>query len=580
MANRHGAERIIGVIVMSETSIKFWGEVSQRYDHIIDDMVGKNLRQSALEKLGSEHGLGRAVELGCGTGYFTKALAKAADSVVATDFCEEMLVRAKEQLGGVGNVSFQKEDCTKTSFPDETFDTVLLALVLNCIPNPADALSEARRILRPDGRVVIVNPDDSFISETRRRLNSYTLMASYGDAQVKYPQAFGNISGDDLDELLEDTGFKIEASELIKGDPGTYDRTVDDIEYVRAAKAIEDFDIFMSVVKSHGMHGRPESAIEVRYLVKNYGKFPAVCGISFNVRKGEVFALLGPNGAGKTTVVEILELLKTPTRGFVSILGNAVLTGIHTKLGGNPYAGEKRDYSCIKEHIGVLPQGFNAFDLLTVYENIDYFARMHAKHLDIETLIDELGLEGKRNSLFKDLSGGLKQRVGIAIAMVNDPDIIFLDEPTTGLDPRSRRDVWEAIKTLRSRGKTIFLTTHYMDEAYNLADRICVINKGREVAEGSPEDLINKYGGGNTLVIREYSAEALDPLLKAIQGSSACGNSVLAKLAEDDGMASIARAVEIIKSGGFSCKEIYVKKPTLDDVFLNLTGEKLYAGES
>jgi ABC-2 type transport system ATP-binding protein len=153
-----------------------------------------------------------------------------------------------------------------------------------------------------------------------------------------------------------------------------------------------------------------------------------------------------------------------------------------------------------------------------------------------------------------------------------------LDEPTTGLDPRSRRDVWGAIKALKARGKTIFLTTHYMDEAYNLADRVCVIHKGGVVAEGSPEDLINKFGGGNTLVIRECSAEALDPLSKAIPGGRIEGNSVLAKLPEGDGMASIAKAVEIIKAGGFSCREIYVKKPTLEDVFLNLTGEKLTEG--
>jgi ABC-2 type transport system ATP-binding protein len=552
--------------------------VSQKYDDTINGVIGKNLRPLALEKLGRERGLGRAVELGCGTGYFTKALAYAADSVVATDLCEEMLARAKERSGDPGSIIFQKEDCVKTSFPDETFDTVLMALVLNYVSNPAAALSEARRILKPGGRVIIVNPDDSFIGEARKRLSSYKLMAGYGDAQTKFPQTFRSLSGDDLDELLEAAGFKVEASELIRDDPGTYDCAIDAMEYVRAVKAVEDFDMFMSVVKSHGMHGRPENAIEVRYLVKNYGKFSAVCGVSFNVRKGEVFALLGPNGAGKTTIVEILELLKTPTRGFVSISGNAVLTGVHTELGGNPFAGEKRDNGHIKECIGVLPQGFNSFDLLTVYENIDYFARMHSKHMDIESLIEGLGLMEKRNVLFKDLSGGLKQRVGIAIALVNDPDIVFLDEPTTGLDPRSRRDVWEAVKALKARGKTVFLTTHYMDEAYNLADRICVIHKGRLIAEGSPEDLINKFGGGNMLVIMGCSAEVLDSLTKAVPGAHIKGSMVLAKLQEEDGMASIAKAIEVIKAGGFSCREIYVKKPTLEDVFLNLTGENLIEG--
>jgi ABC-2 type transport system ATP-binding protein len=322
--------------------------------------------------------------------------------------------------------------------------------------------------------------------------------------------------------------------------------------------------------------GKQDDVIQVKYLVKNYGKFTAVCGVSFSVKKGEVFALLGPNGAGKTTIVEILELLKSPTRGFVSIFGNAVLTGIEA---GNLFTGMDRDYTGIKEKIGVLPQGFNSFELLTVYENIDYFARMYSKHISIEGLIEELGLKDKRNTLFKDLSGGLKQRVGIAIALVNDPDIIFLDEPTTGLDPRSRRDVWDAVKSLKARGKTIFLTTHYMDEAYNLADRICVIHKGGLVAEGSPEDLINKYGGGNTLVIRECSAYALDALVRSIPDSRIEGNNVLAKLPEGDSMATLSKAISIINSGNFRCKEVYVKKPTLEDVFLNLTGEKLMEGQ-
>ncbi len=310
-----------------------------------------------------------------------------------------------------------------------------------------------------------------------------------------------------------------------------------------------------------------ENVITVEALVKNYGKLTAVCGVTFSVRRGEVFALLGPNGAGKTTIVEILELLKSPTNGYVSILGDGILTGNFEV---------NRDYRGIKERIGVLPQNFSSFDLLTVYENIDYFAQMYSKHIGVDGLIEELGLKEKRNALFKDLSGGLKQRVGIAIALINDPEIIFLDEPTTGLDPRSRRDVWEAIKALKARGKTIFLTTHYMDEAYHLADRVCVIHKGDIVAEGSPEDLINRYGGGNTLVIRECNA--VGELAKAIPGGRIEGNSVLAKIPDGDGMASIAKAVEAIKAGGFGCREIYVKKPTLEDVFLNLTGEKLVEG--
>ena len=198
---------------------------------------------------------------------------------------------------------------------------------------------------------------------------------------------------------------------------------------------------------------------------------------------------------------------------------------------------------------------------------------------DIDLLIADLGLTEKRNALFKDLSGGMKQRVGIAIALVNDPEVLFLDEPTTGLDPKARRDVWNMIKDLKARGKTVLLTTHYMDEAYHLADRVCVLHKGRIVAEGSPEDLINQHGGGNTLIIRGISADAIKELAASIPGCKVEGDNVAVKLPEDDGIATMAKAVSIIDRSGFSCKEIYVKKPTLEDVFLNLTGERLIAGK-
>jgi ABC-2 type transport system ATP-binding protein len=302
-----------------------------------------------------------------------------------------------------------------------------------------------------------------------------------------------------------------------------------------------------------------ENVIEVRSLVKKYGSFTAVDGISFNVKKGEVFAFLGPNGAGKTTTVEILECLKTPTSGTVSLLG----------------LDPKRDEMAIKEKIGVLPQSFNAFDFLTVRENIDYFGQMYARRSDLDQLIRMFDLADKGKAQFKSLSGGLKQRVGIAISLINDPEIVFLDEPTTGLDPKARRDVWEAIKALKVRGKTVFLTTHYMDEAYNLADRIDVIYKGKIIAEGAPEDLINQYGGGNTLVIRDCCRTAIDLLLNEMPSGKVVGNDVLVKLPGGDGMASISKAVSIINGGNVSCKELYVRKSTLEDVFLNLTGEKL-----
>ena len=318
-----------------------------------------------------------------------------------------------------------------------------------------------------------------------------------------------------------------------------------------------------------------ENVIEVKHLLKKYGGLIAVYNVSFYVQKGEIFALLGPNGAGKTTTVEILELLKLPTKGMVTILGNTVLSGVGI---GNAFMGADRNYAGIKEKIGVLPQSFATFDLLTVYENLDYFSRMYTRHADINALIQELGLEDKRNALFKDLSGGQKQRVGIALALVNDPEIVFLDEPSAGLDPKARRDLWDAIKALKEKGKTVFLTTHYMDEAYHLADRICILHKGQIIAEGSPEDLINRHGGGNLLVIRGCSEAGVICLAEAFPGCSISGRDVEVKLPESDSIGIVSDVASLIKAGGYSCKELYVKKSTLDDVFLNLTGEKLEAG--
>jgi ABC-2 type transport system ATP-binding protein len=303
-----------------------------------------------------------------------------------------------------------------------------------------------------------------------------------------------------------------------------------------------------------------ENVIEVRSLVKKYGNFKAVDGISFAVKKGEVFAFLGPNGAGKTTVVEILECLKSPTSGSMILLG----------------LDPGKDETAIKEKIGVMPQNFNAYDWLTVWENVDYFGQMYKYHGSVDALIRTFDLTNKRNTLFKNLSGGLKQRVGIAAALINDPEVVFLDEPTTGLDPKARREVWSAIKALKGRGKTVFLTTHYMDEAYSLADRIAIIHHGKIIAEGTPEDLINLYGGGNTLIIRECDDTAAELLSNELPESRLDGNDIIVKLPDGDGMAVISRAIGLIGERRTACKDLYVKKSTLEDVFLNLTGEKLH----
>ena len=214
-----------------------------------------------------------------------------------------------------------------------------------------------------------------------------------------------------------------------------------------------------------------EYAIKVEKLTKRYGDLLAVDDISFNVKQGEVFALLGPNGAGKTTTVEIIETIRRPTSGIVRLLGMDV-----TK--------QKRD---IVPRIGVLPQGFSSFDRITVRETMQYYSRLFCcKNADIDGLIELVNLKDKAKEQYMKLSGGLKQRLGIAIALVNDPDVVFLDEPTTGLDPRARREVWDVLLGLKKDGKTVFLTTHYMEEAELLADTVAIISRGKIIAMDSP----------------------------------------------------------------------------------------------
>ena len=218
----------------------------------------------------------------------------------------------------------------------------------------------------------------------------------------------------------------------------------------------------------------PEHAIVVEKLSKRYGRLRAVDNISFTVKPGEVFAFLGPNGAGKSTTVEVIETIRMPTSGTVRCSGWT----------------SRRASARIVRRIGVLPQKFSSFDRITVRESLQYYARVFGCRTDIDALIDLTNLRRTRAAaLFNTLSGGLKQRLGIAIALVNDPEIVFLDEPTTGLDPHARRQVWEVLRDSRGRGKTIFLTTHYMEEAELLADTVAIISKGKIVAMDSPAKL-------------------------------------------------------------------------------------------
>src|SRR5881296_4529940 len=309
---------------------------------------------------------------------------------------------------------------------------------------------------------------------------------------------------------------------------------------------------------SRALSGRDE-VVQVNNLSKKYGDTVAVNGISFGLSKGEVFAFLGPNGAGKTTTVEILECLRAPTGGEAKVLDYDV--------------SKRSDQSEIRKRIGVLPQDFNAIDRLTVRENIDYFGAMYDHQLDADKLIELVDLKEKRDEQFKTLSGGLKQRVGLAVALVNDPALVFLDEPTTGLDPRARRDVWYVIERLKKQGKTVFLTTHYMDEAEFLADTVSIIDHGKIIASGTPNELIDSHGGKKTLVIRNAGENGLKLLPLGVEKAE-LRNAGDIYVPLNNG-ADLSHILVSLGQTGLANKEIEVRRPTLDDVFLNLTGRRV-----
>ncbi len=303
--------------------------------------------------------------------------------------------------------------------------------------------------------------------------------------------------------------------------------------------------------------------IEVQNLVKRYGDLKAVDEISFKVKKGEVFSFLGPNGAGKTTTVEILECLRKLTEGEATVLGLDVK--------------KSKDQTEIRKRIGVLPQEFNTFELLTVRETLQYYGKMYDHALPADDLIKLIDLEPYKDMYFQHLSGGLKQRTGVAVALVNDPELVFLDEPTTGLDPKARREVWDVIRKLKGEGKTVFLTSHYMEEAEVLSDRIAIILSGKIVAEGAPRELIAKYGANPVMLIRNGG----QPVFEALKGvfKDAILNENGDVSTRLDKKTDLAEATQILTNGHLAYDEIEVKRSSMEDVFLNITGKRILEGE-
>jgi ABC-2 type transport system ATP-binding protein len=286
-----------------------------------------------------------------------------------------------------------------------------------------------------------------------------------------------------------------------------------------------------------------EYYIEVTDLVKLYGDVRAVDGISLRIRKGEVFAFLGPNGAGKTTTVEMIETIRTPTSGTIRLKGLDVCKRIDD----------------VKKIIGVLPQEFSSFDNLRVRETLEFYSGLYATHRSVDELMTLMDLNEYTKMLYKNLSGGLKQRVGIAVALVNDPEIIFLDEPTTGLDPAARREVWRVI-----------------EEAEELADHVAIINHGKIIAEGTVEELIDRYGSGLTLIIHGPVGD-LDSFFKEHDLRPAeCRDDLCFKIKDKD---ELLRVLQELKDHDIMFKEVNVRRSNLEEVFLKLTGEVLADGE-
>lgn len=232
-------------------------------------------------------------------------------------------------------------------------------------------------------------------------------------------------------------------------------------------------------------------AIEVSSLKKSYGRLRAVDDISFSVDEGNVFSLLGPNGAGKTTCVEILEGLRERDDGAVAVLGL------------DPW----KDGYALHKKIGVIPQGFRFFDKSTPKEAIKYYGALFNVQVDEEKILREVILADSKNVIFENLSGGQKQKMGLALSLVNNPELLFLDEPTTGLDPQARRAMWDVIRSLKKQGRTILLTTHYLEEAEQLADKVAIMTRGKIIAAGSPQELINQYGSQKKVVTVSDSLE-------------------------------------------------------------------------
>jgi ABC-2 type transport system ATP-binding protein len=312
--------------------------------------------------------------------------------------------------------------------------------------------------------------------------------------------------------------------------------------------------------------------IDVTGLVKRYGDVVAVDGLSFSVQKGEVFGMLGPNGAGKTTTLEIIEGLRTPDAGTVQVLGTDVVAHPGT----------------VKERIGVQLQATALPPFTKVREAVELFAALYQRSRPVNEVIEEFNLGEKADAYTDKLSGGQMQRLSIALALINDPDLVFLDEPTTGLDPQARLNIWSVIEGIKGRGKTVVLTTHYMEEAERLCDRVAVIERGRIVALDTPRRLISQYAPGTTVEFANVPGLDVETLRKMpgvervvadgrVSITTRTPETVLHTLLDPNAPWAPAEGAGggTAGEGEGAVRDLMVRHGTLEDVFLSLTGRSL-----
>ena len=303
------------------------------------------------------------------------------------------------------------------------------------------------------------------------------------------------------------------------------------------------------------------NAISVRSLRKTYGQVEAVRGIDLDVRAGEVFGLLGPNGAGKTTTVEILEGLRQRTAGDVSVLGFDPAT-------------QARE---VKERIGVCLQATNLPDKIKITEALELFDAFYTRHTDRDRILQRLQLWEKRNAFYSTLSGGQKQRVALALALLNDPALLFLDEPTTGLDPQVRLEIHNLILELKQDKRTILLTTHYIEEAERLCDRVAIVDQGQIIAFGTPREIQERTLGESMIEIVTDRAMPFSELPESLKINKYQSGDEGKRISMQSGSPArtIAELLKWVEQQSLNLVDIHLKRPTLEDVFIELTGKRL-----